>query len=323
MADITVSYENLNLLIIILGLTIIIHLFTLKSVKKRTIKFANYEILERVMGRKIISRNFLPLILRILAFVLIVIAISEPTIIYSKKVPDVDFVLTIDTSSSMSMPDFEPNRLEASRQSSILLIDSVPKNTRMGLVSFAGKSYVKSELTDNFDNVKRSIQGLSFDTPAGTAIGDALVTSTGLLSKSNKTRVIVLITDGENNAGVKVNESIKYAKSRDIIVHTIGIGTENASVNLTEFEIPEELKDKGIAMEFPGINEEPLKHIARETGGWYFRVRNITSLSAALQEAVLKQKTTIIHPTEYILLIAVLLLIIEWSLGATKYKTIP
>ena len=323
--EIILSYDNLNLLIFFVGGVILLHLLTIRSSKKRTIKFGNFEILERIAGKKLLSPNIIPLILRILALIIIVLAASNVIIRYEEKISNTNFVLAMDTSSSMLTSDYKPNRLEAAKESALGIIDKLPPTTKIGIVSFAGKAYTRLDLTDNKEKIKEAIQLLDLDTPAGTAIGDALILSSTLLINSNETgkknKVIVLITDGINNAGVGINESLEFVKSNQIRVFPIGIGSRENLTNET-IQLPENLTNATISR-FPNLNEESLKLIANETNGTYYTVTNESSFKSIFEKVILKGKTIELNLTYFLLILAGLILLLEWSLGATKYKTLP
>ena len=325
--EIYYSYENVNLLIMLIGLIFIIHMVTLKKIQKRTFLFANYEVLEKTIGKKIFRKNYLPLFLRSLAVIMIILAISNLTITAVMNVADIDFVLALDTSPTMSTSDngnFTPNRLGAAKESALAVMASVPKGTRFGLVSFSGKSYRKVELSDNREELRDELRALDFEGPAGTATGDAIVTSASMLTNTSKKKVIALLTDGVSNEGVLINESLKYALNYDIVVYTIGIGPRNESEAQSLVDVPEYLIGKNATTYMaPLLDEQALLQIANMTGGKYYHVTNRSELDNAFENAVLRANSVEINLKKWALLFAVLILMIEWALGVTKYKTIP
>lgn len=315
--ELTFSYKYANLLIVLIGLIIILYLLSRKSVKKRVLRFGNFEVLEKVMGRKILGMDIIPIILRIIAFTLIVIAISDPVLIYGEYVANTDFVLAIDTSSSMLTPDYKPNRLEVAKEVSINWVNKL-ENTNIGIVTFAGKPYVKLQPVSDKEKIINTLKEITLESPAGTAIGDALVTATGLLADSEKNRTIILITDGRNNVGIDVNDSVETLVSNHIRVIAIGIGSRMNATNLTK---PEGLENATVA-EFPDLDEESLKYIANQTDGLYFKILNKTSFEEAL-EAGLEYKEATIKPIVYLLLLTCAVLLIEWAFEITKYRALP
>jgi len=320
---ITVSYHHANLLIVLVGLIFFLYIVSKKLAKRRVITFGNFEVLEKVTGKKMITPDIFPMILRILAFVLIIVSISDPKLTYIKYASDVDYVFAIDTSSSMLTPDFFPSRLEVAKDVSLEFIRKL-KNARIGVVTFAGKSYVKTELTNDISVLESVINSINIETPGGTAIGDALITSTSLLASSDvdksRNKTVILITDGKNNIGVPVNETIESLNVNEIKVFTIGIGENVSVMNVT---LPPELENVNATVaEFPILDEKTLMYIANQTGGKYFRVTDVESFKRAL-EATVQRKQVVIQPTFYLLLAACFTLLVEWALEATKYRILP
>jgi Ca-activated chloride channel family protein len=316
--DLVFSYKYINLLLLLLGSIIIIYFLSKRFAKKRTLRFGNFEVLEKVTERGFLPGALLPLVFRILAITLIVMALSEVEFTQEEYVAKTDFVLAIDTSSSMLTPDYEPNRLELAKKSAIEWVGKL-KNTKVGIVTFAGRSYLKIEPTSNLGKVKDILEKISFEKPAGTAIGEALITGSALLQGSERNKTIILITDGRNNVGVSINESLKPLKTEGIKVHAIGIGSkENKSIF-----IPEELKEKNVtATGFPELDEETLKFLANETDGKYVYIDDSETFRKAFESEVEFKKTSI-SVFSYLLLFACVILLADWFLEITRYRPLP
>jgi len=323
--QITFSYENINLMILLIGVTIILHLITLRARKKRVVKFSNFETLQRVVGKKMFQNDYIILLLRILGVTCIILGLSNFTIITTGNISNFDFVLAIDTSSSMSTADFVPNRLEAAKDASLYLLDIIPKGTRVGVVTFAGKPYKKIGLSTDLEKVKNVVENINFEAPAGTAISDALLMAGTIASESNRSKAIILLTDGKNNRGVSINESLKFVKKNNITVYTIGIGT-NMTINLTQLNLSKTLGkelSEGTLAEFPDLDIKTLKQISNVTGGRFFLANNRTSLRSAYEKTVIEAKLKRLNLSYYLFLLGIIFFLTEWALGATKYKTIP
>ena len=318
-----ISYKNLNLLLVVIGLAILIHILTIKRSEKRAIKFSNYEILEKLIGKGAArERNLLPLILRILVLTMIVFAISDFTITFKGYKSDMDFVIALDSSSSMLNPDVQPTRFEAAKEASLKLLGNLPEKTKMGVLTFSGEAKMECGLTSDKEKLESCIKNITYGEKGGTAIGDAIILGSTELKDVKRKKGIILITDGKNNAGIDINESLDFAKGKNVTVYTVGIGTTQ---NETEFEIPEEYKNKGtitITTE-EGYNETVMRYISNSTGGKFYNATNEETLEKIYEDVILEKKIITIQPTFYLLAIATILLLIEWSLGATKYKTLP
>ncbi|MFH1834972.1 MAG: VWA domain-containing protein [Methanobacteriota archaeon] len=318
--EIEFSHQYYTLMAALVIAVVIVYYLASRYFKVRVLRFGNFEVLEKVTGDRIRHSTIPPLILRILAVVFFILAASDPRIVEYKQVVGEDFVLTIDTSSSMLTPDFPPNRLEATKETAIRWISSM-QNARVGVVTFAGKPYVRTEPTLDKEKVLDILATITTDSPAGTAIGEALISSAALLSDSEteRNKTIILITDGRNNVGVSINDSLESLIKSNIRVYAVGIGTSESA----EIVIPSELADKNATItEFPQIDEEVLQSLANMTGGKYARVEDMQSLKGVLLTQI-ETTETVKKPIPYLIFIASILLLLEWAIEITKYRPIP
>ena len=220
------------------------------------------------------KKRFLSLI-QYLVIVLIVISLSRPQAVQElqeKKIDIVDIVLVIDISSSMLATDFKPNRLEVVKKTAKNFIKQ-RDGDRLGILVFAGESFIQCPLTIDKDVLlslmdEISVAQQSYD---GTAIGMAIANATNRLRNSeSKSKVMILLSDGSNNAGeLDPSTAADLAKQFNIKIYTIGAGT-NDDVSF--------IPGRGYIRN--EIDEESLKNIATQTGGQYFRATN----SKALEE---------------------------------------
>jgi Ca-activated chloride channel family protein len=210
------------------------------------------------------------LIMAIMAFAFIGLARPqkgyETEIIHKKGI---DIILAMDISGSMKAADFKPNRLEAAKELAAEFVD-MRSGDRIGLVVFAQEALIQAPLTLDHDLVKEQIESLQFDLlPDGTAIGMGITYGNFLLSNStSKNKIIILLTDGRNNAGnIDPETAAKNALDSGIKIYAIGIGERG--------EVPYPAQNTfGITRYVKAnfeINEEVLTKIADETGGEYFR----------------------------------------------------
>ncbi|HEX55220.1 MAG: hypothetical protein DRO95_02850 [Candidatus Altiarchaeales archaeon] len=316
--DFSGVFDYMNLIVLLLGLVIILHLISKRFARKRVLKFGNFEILERVAERKIISSDIVPLLLRITSMFLIILLISGVYIVKEEYVSKADFVIAIDTSGSMLTQDYEPNRLEFVKQTCIETLRKL-RNTKVGLVTFAGKAYIKLKPTTDMDEVIREIERIEFEQPGGTAIGDALIASQSLFEPGGRNKSIILITDGINNVGTNLTEAIRSINGSGIRIYAIGIGTrENRSIS-----IPPELKGlNATAAKFPNLDVHALVDLANKTNGEYFIIDDRDSLRNAF-ESGLEYKRTRERQDLVLLLILAVVLLIEWGFEITKYRSLP
>ena len=172
-----------------------------------------------------------PFVLRLLSIVFLIIALARPQTRNDQELVSgegIDIILCMDVSGSMLAQDFTPNRLEAMKQVAADFVDKRPTD-RIGLVIFAGESFTSSPITMDKTTLKTQILSAQTGYLAdGTAIGDGLATSVERLKDSKaKTRIVILLTDGEDQGGLlDPNSAKEIAKSVGIKVYTIGMATE-------------------------------------------------------------------------------------------------
>jgi Ca-activated chloride channel family protein len=226
-------------------------------------------------------KNFLRpvlLVLRILTLCCLIVALARPQTRNDEQLVNgegIDIVLCLDISGSMLAQDFTPNRMEAAKNVASEFIDHRPTD-RIGLVIFSGESFTMCPLTTDRNVLKSQLfnvqSGLLED---GTAIGSGLATSVDRLRNSpSKSKVIILLTDGENNGGlIDPNTAKEIAKSLGVRVYTVGMGTEGFA------PVPIQTAT-GVIMQREKVNidEKLLTQIATETGGRYYRAKDNESL---------------------------------------------
>jgi Ca-activated chloride channel family protein len=317
--DVNYSYKYVDLLIVLVGLVLVIYFLSKRFVRQRMMRFGNFEVLEKVYHPPAVNiASLIPLVLRVLAITLIILALSDIELVEDGYLTNTDYVLAIDTSSSMLTPDYEPNRLALAKQSSIDWITKL-RETRIGVVTFAGRPYTQIEPTTNLESVVKTIDRITLDQPAGTAIGDALITSSSLLRGLERNKTIILITDGQNNIGVNISDSLRSLKKDNIKIIALGIGASKGEV----IAIPEELSGMNVtAAQSPDLDEETLKYLANETGGAYFQIHDPNSFKTAFESGVESQKVTKEVQT-YLLFAVCALLLLEWAFEITRIRPIP
>jgi Ca-activated chloride channel family protein len=295
-----------------LPILLMAHFWTLKHTRKKALRFANYEAIEHVTGGKVLPRNYGLLVIRLFIVVLVILAISGPVLYYQGEASDFDFVLTIDSSGSMLADDYQPNRLEAAKNAALLFINSLKGNARIGIVSFSGVSIVKQELNDDLDNAKDVIKSLEVETAGGTAIGEAIITSSNLLLAGTRSKIIILLTDGQNNIGISPAEALKSISKEKVVIHTIGIGTEQGGKFLKELNV------------FSSLDEDTLKYISETTQGSYHKAINNEELKEVFKNLATTKETKLSFNMSFLLiLIGLFLLFGEWTLSNTKYRILP
>ena len=278
-----------------------------------------------------------PVFLRAISIALILVALARPETVLegTKTVSEgVDIVLAIDTSTSMLAEDFKLgttriNRFDVVREVVKEFIKK-RKDDRVGMVAFAGRAYTVCPLTTDYawlnENLDRVRVGMIED---ATAIGSALASSLNRLRTSKtKSRIIILLTDGVNNAGtISPLVAAEAAKALTVKIYAIGVGTKGL--------VPYPFKDvygRTVYQNIPiEIDEESLKKITEATGGKYFRATDTETLRKIYDDINRLEKSNIEHfgYTEYtelfyyFLIPALLILALEILLSNTLLLRVP
>lgn len=292
---------------------ILTHFFTLKYVKRRAMRFANFEAISRVTGGQALSKNISLLFIRMFTLLFLILSAAGTILWYKGQSSDYNYVLAIDASGSMLANDIEPNRLEAAKDAAVLFVDNLKSRAKIGVVSFSGVGSVEQKLIEDYTTTKETIRNIQIKTIHGTAIGDALVSSSNLLVTEEKAKLIILLTDGrENIAGEEeINKVIDYLKEGHITVNTIGVGTTAGGT------LP------GIEM-ISTIDEPMLMKIAETTGGKYYRAEKKEDLEGIYKAIATSTEANLpVNLSIPFMLAALALLFLEWGLINTKYRTIP
>jgi Ca-activated chloride channel homolog len=246
------------------------------------------------------------------------------------KQEGIAIVITIDISSSMLAEDFAPsNRLEVAKRQAVGFIRGRTAD-RIGLVAFAGEALTQVPVTLDYPVIEQAVMDLKIGSlEDGTAIGSGLATAVNRLRRApDKSKVILLLTDGENNKGlIDPRTAAATAAAFGIKVYTIGVGT------IGEAPIPTGRGLGGFRYELlpVRIDEPLLEEIAQKTGGRYFRAKDSEALSRIFRQIDALEKTPI-HVTRYtrydettrpLILLGVAALALELLLGSTLIVRVP
>lgn len=275
--------------------------------------------------------------LGLLSLGLLIIAFARPR--YGKGSVDIDasgidMILALDVSGSMEAMDFtlngEPaNRLEVVKDAVTKFVKERP-NDRIGMLAFAGRPYLVSPLTHDQDFLGKRLEGIQLgQVEDGTAIGSAIASAAAHIKDSDaKSRIIILLTDGVNNAGAaNPLTSAEAAKALGIKIYTIGAGTKGmAPVPVTDRFGRRFLQNMQVE-----IDEDMLGEVALSTGGQYFRATDTDSL-AQIYDSINKLETTTRKLKKYqqydelylwFLVPGLCLLLTEMVLSQTRFRRLP
>ena len=239
----------------------------------------------------------LPLWLRSLCLGAWIVAAAGPRVGSARaelRSEGISIVLAVDISSSMLAEDFSPaNRLDVARRTATEFVRA-RSSDRIGLVAFAGQALTQVPITTDYQVLEEAIRQLRVGIlEDGTAIGTAIATAANRLRRApGRSKVVVLLTDGENNKGtVDPRTAAQAAATFDIKIYTIGVGTQG------EAPVPTGQGPLGLRYEtLPvKIDEQLLTEVARTTGGRYFRATDAASLSNIFGEINRLEKTPVQH----------------------------
>lgn len=270
------------------------HIWKHHRKKSPSLLFSNTSGLKNLSGNWRSYGVWMAPLLQVIAFVLIVIALARPqykNTTVERNAEGIDIVLTLDISTSMKAEDLKPNRLEAAKS---VADDFISKrmSDRIGLVLFARQSFTMVPPTLDYDMLKNLLGDVEMGVVEdGTAIGMGMATAVNRLKDSNaESKVIILLTDGQNNSGeIDPVTAADLALSHDIKVYTIGAGTRGTA--------PYPVRDPVFGDRYQNIevniDEDMLTQIAEMTGGAYFRATDTERLQEIYDQIDELEKTEI------------------------------
>lgn len=294
--------------------------------------FASLDLLPAVPVWRTRLDRLLPW-MRVLALMLLVVALARPRSGESEvKVTSegIDIVLALDISSSMKAEDFQPlNRLHVAKREADRFVSGRTAD-RIGLVVFASNAYTQCPLTTDYDVLHRLIEEIQFgDIRDGTAIGMAIANGVNRLKDTvGKSRVLILLTDGQNNQGtVDPVTAAELARSLGVRIYTIGVG----ALDEAPYPVEDPVFGKNYVYVPAQIDEATLTEIAEITQGEYFRATDAEAL-AQIYDRIDAMETTEVETREWVnysefgsyLMFPVMLLILgELLLGVTVLRRLP
>ena len=269
------AYSQYLLLLFLSPVFFVVQAVLLRIRRNRIRRFGDEKLVSQMMPSYSKSKVWVRLTLFAIGFFFFVIGLSRPQIgarLKEQEIKGAEIIIAIDVSNSMLAEDYSPNRLERAKLAVSRLVDKL-RDDRIGLVIFAGTSFVQLPVTTDYVSAKMFLN--SIDTGSipiqGTALGDAITTCIRSFSQqSDKSRAIILITDGENHEDDPV-AAAKQAAEMGIKVFTIGVGSPEGKPIPMNGEL---LKDKDGEIVVSRLDEDVLQEIAAEGNGAYVRAGN-------------------------------------------------
>lgn len=306
-------------LVLIIPLLIAAHFYFLKHTQKKALRFANFETLKRVAGKRFVVKNTFILVLRSLIILVLIISLAGTTLWHEGKENDFDYVLAIDNSPSMLSQDILPSRLEAAKSAGSLFLDSLSSDAKVGLVTFSGVTYVRNNLDADKFPIRLNLDILNLSRTSGTDIAGAIITSTNMFSDDDtRGKAILLFTDGVDTAGAyldnNIREAVAYAVKKKVIIHVIGLGTNSAPVGY----LPE------IYNLSSAVDKNAISYISNATGGLAMYPTNSQDLLTQFQtlNAQFHKANIPLRLETRGILVALLLLLVEWVFINLRFRRV-
>ena len=260
------------LLIFLVPFFFVIQAIVLKIRRKRIRKFGDEELVGRLMPSYSKGKTWIRLTLFSIGFIFFAIGLSRPQIgarLKEHETKGAEIMIVLDVSNSMLAEDYSPNRLERAKLAISRLVDKL-RDERIGLIVFAGNSFVQLPITTDYVSAKMFLNSISTESVPlqGTAMGEAINTAMRSFSiQSEKSRAVIVITDGENHEDDPV-AAAEQAAELGVRVFTIGVGSPEGKPIPYEGEL---LKDKDGEIVVTRLDEYILKEVAEAGKGVYVR----------------------------------------------------
>lgn len=320
-------------------LPLIVFLYIRGRNRQGAIRFSDIQVFKSFRPSARIRFRHVLIVLRILAIVALATALARPrsTLVREKvQTEGIDIMLTLDVSGSMEAKDIKPStRLDAAKEVIGEFISNMRDN-RLGLVVYGGKAFTQCPLTLDYNVLLSFLERVEIGIieETNTAIGMALATAVNRLKDSKaKSRAIVLLTDGKNNAGqITPLTAADIAKTFKIKVYTIALGNENTPMIVKDPIFGERVaRNPDGSIIFWELDEELLMEIALRTDGRFYRARDKEKLREIYNEIARLEKSKI--KTEYVprhreyfpipLFVAVLIFLAEVFLKSAFFMKFP
>ena len=317
-------------LLLLIPFFFIFYAVMLKLRKRRIRRFGDESLVKEIMPSSSVSKGWVKTVLFSVAFFFFVIGLSRPQIgakLKEHQTKGVEIMIALDVSNSMLAQDYSPNRLERAKLSISRLVDRL-RDDRIGLIVFAGNSFVQLPITTDYVSAKMFLNSISTESVPvqGTAIGEAINTAVRSFSaQSEKSRAIVIITDGENHEDDPV-AAAKQAAELGVRIFTIGVGSPEGQPIPVDGEL---LRDRNGEIVVSRLDEKVLQDVAEAGNGVYVRAGNREFGLAPVVERIRQMdeeefSSVIFEEFDeqymYFFAIALVLLVIEMLIGERRAK---
>lgn len=297
--------------LILIPLFVFVHFLSLTYNKGKAMPFGNFQAIERFYGIEFFSKNFIALYIQLFIVLLLTLSLAGMSISFNTDTSSYSFVLTIDTSGSMTARDLLPSRFDVAKESSKNFVNNLPIGVNVGVVGFAGDAKIYQRLVNDKFMIRRSIDEVELGRVEGTNIYNAIITANQLFNEKNdgKRRAVILMSDGQINVG-DAPLILDYAKKNNLTIHTIAVGTqEGGTTNLN-------LVSKA--------DIDFLKSLAFNTNGYFFEATNLEQFKESYSMLIEKGHSKVtLNLSPYLLIISLLFLLFYWISYSLKFKSFP
>jgi Ca-activated chloride channel homolog len=319
----------------LLPVLIVLFWWAVRMRKRALARFGNPEILRKLTPQESGYKRTVKFFILFGAVGFLILGLANPQIgtkMEEVKREGVDVIIALDVSNSMKAEDIKPNRLESAKQEISRLLDKL-QNDRIGLIVFAGDSYLHLPLTMDYSAARLILSTIDVDVVPipGTAIGSAIkLAMKSFAAGEKKHKVIIIISDGENHEDDAI-AAAKDANNEGVIVHTIGMGSADG-VPIPVYQGNTQVgfrKDQSGNAVLTKLDDQALRQIAESGGGVYIRASNqqdeLEKVFGQIQSMEKKEFGAKIFTEyedrfQYFLAAALLLLILEYFISERKNK---
>ena len=305
----------LLVLLVLPGFYFLYRLYS-KSNKSNSLKFSNLQLVKSSITTKSQLRRHLPFILILVAVAFIIIGLADPRMPLENLKEGVNIVLVLDGSGSMAATDYSPTRLESAKNAAEILVDSLEPNDHAGIVLFESGATTVSYLTPFKEKTIDDLQAIR-QRDGATAIGDGLVLGIDMANSiPNKQKVVILLSDGDHNAGVVTpSEAVQYALQKKIQIHTIGMGSDEPVLLGTNIY--------GNPL-YAELNEAELIAIATTANGKYYKSVDNNSLNEIFEDISddIDREVEQVSIKDYFFVVAAVILAANIYIVYGKYKIV-
>ena len=297
---------------------------------RRIREFGEETLVRALMPSWSASKGWVRIVLLTFAFLMLIIGLSRPQVgakLSKRETRGAEIMICLDVSNSMLARDYSPDRLDRAKLAISRLVDRLQQD-RIGLIVFAGSSFVQLPITTDYVSAKMFLRSIDTESVPvqGTAIGDAILTAAKSFSaQSEKSRAVIVITDGENHEDDPV-EAARQAAEMGIKVYTVGVGSTQGQPIPKGGEL---MKDKAGNIVVTRLDEETLKAVAQAGGGAYVHAGNeefglnpivddIRRMEEERFESVVFEEYN--EQFVYFMVAALVLLVLEMLVGERRHR---